>query len=206
MQFGEGNWLARRSATTGRARRRRGPAVVVLAGLLPAVAAAAQVKIEGGLNKEDRLYVWTVTNLGSTPITSFEIPHYRGLIFTPPPGWEFEMTNKHGPDAKAEPGTIKARATGGAFIASHRSAVFTLSFIIENYTAPGPGTAIVGFLDGTTEKVPGVQIPWRIPWVQRYAILLELSGFFGVFLLVQAIRGRRRRKSAGTPAAAPPPA
>lgn len=162
------------------------------------------VTIVGGLNREERLYVWTVTNGSAQAIGGLQVPHYRGGIFTPPKGWEFSITNQTELGMKDAPGLITARATPGAAIQPNRSGVFTLSFSADALTTPSKRTATITFLDGTTLQVAGVEVPWRKSWFERQALFLELGVMFGLFLLVQAIRGRRRRKREVAPAAAPP--
>ena|GEM_PF-7122770 len=158
---------------------------------IAAVPAAAQVTIEGGLDQVEYQYIWTVTNKGSSPVTSLEIPHYHGINLTAPEGWEFEMTNKMAFGMVDKPGIISAWATSpGAAIRPHRSATFKLPFT-PNRVAPGTGVVTVGFADGTTQLVPDVEIPWQVPWLRRYTLLISFGAIFAVFLVIQAVRGRR---------------
>ena len=152
----------------------------------------AQVTIEGGLNRQQRLYIWTITNNSNKPITAVRIPHYRAVIFTPPAGWDYEITNKNEIGMKMAPGVITAKAGAGSSIFPSRAKVFTLSFAPGSHTAPGTGVATITFADGTTETLPNVEIPWRIPWTRRYTLLIGFGTMFVIFLLVQALRRWRK--------------
>ena len=170
--------------------RRRWAAAVAMAWIMT-VPAAAQVTVEGELDREEYQYHWTVTNNSPRPITSLRIPHYHGIVFAPPDGWEFEITNKTEVGMVDEPGVVSTRATSPrAAIRPGRTATFKLSFSPDR-TAPGTGVVTIGFVDGTTESIPDVTIPWRIPWLRRYTLLISLGAIFVVFLLIQAVRGRR---------------
>ncbi len=155
----------------------------------------AQVTIEGGLNRQQRLYIWTITNNSNKPITAVRIPHYRAVIFTPPAGWEYEITNKNEIGMKMAPGVITAQAGAGSSIFPSRAKVFTLSFAPGSHTAPGTGVATITFADGTSETIDGVEVPWRVPWFRRHALLIGFGAMFAVFLFVQVLRGRRKQGS-----------
>ncbi len=169
----------------------------LLAGMLtlcciPA-AASAQVTITGGLNRAERQYVWTVSNNGNQPVVSVQIPHYRGNIFEAPEGWEFEITNKAEVGMKNEPGLVTARATGGLAIRPGQSAEFRLRFAPGNLTAPADRVATVTLIDGSTLSIPGVEVPWPIPWLTRYGQLVVFGAIFLGFLIIQALRNRRKK-------------
>ena len=163
---------------------------------ITSVPAAAQVTIEGGQQREiaPNHYEWTITNHGTKVITSFQIPHYLGNIFTCPEGWEFTITNKVRLGMKHEPGLITAKAVAPqAGIQPSRSATFRLRAFYRN-TAPAKRDATITFADGSTEVVAGVEIPWRASWLHRHTLLISFGAMFAVFLLVQALRRRRKRK------------
>jgi len=161
----------------------------VFAVLVASVPALAQVTIDGGLDREQFRYVWTVTNGGSEPIVSLQFPHFHALVLTAPDGWESEVTNR----ATDKTGVVTAEATSPrAGIPPGRSATFTLTFAPRD-CAPGSNAVTITFGDGSTATVLGVKVPWRTPWLQRFTLLIGLGGIFAIYVFVQAARGRRRK-------------
>lgn len=157
----------------------------------PTQAQTPPVSIQSQLDRATREYVWVVENHGRRPIVSLRIPHYRGNVLFSPPGWNYEITNQVGLGMKDEPGVITAKAAKPKdAIRQGRPATFRLSFGV-NHTAPGKVTATVGFADGTTLDVPGVLVPWPVPWLRRQALLLSFGAVFVVFVLLQIRRGRQ---------------
>lgn len=156
--------------------------------------AVGQVIIEGGRHPDNSaMYTWTLVNHGDKPITSFQIPHFRGMVFTPPEGWEFEMTHKVEFGSEQKPGIITARAPRGAALRPHHSAVFTLRIARELPNAPARRAATIGFADDTYQAIEGVEVPWRVPALRKYGLLFVLGIMFAAYLLVQVLRSRRRK-------------
>jgi len=158
-----------------------------------ALPATAQVSIEGGRQQTNRnQYTWKVVNHGSKTITYVEIPHHMGDIFTAPPHWTFEIT---GQINIATTGVVRARAESPAHaIRPGRSAVCSLTVGLYRRSAPRLRAVRIGFADGTFETINGVEVPWRVPWFRRHVLLIGFGAMFAVYLLVQALRGRRRQE------------
>lgn len=59
----------------------------------------------------------------------------------------------------------------------------------------GSGEAIVAFADSSTQTVGGVLVPVPETFGDRYIPLLGLGAILGVFVIFQALRSRKGRRS-----------
>lgn len=155
------------------------------------------MSIEGGRQQTNRYqYTWKVVNHGSKKITYVEIPHYVGNLFTAPLHWTFEITEQIGLGKTTTTGVVRARAELPAHaIRPGRSAVYSLTVCVYRRSAPQLRAVRIGFADGTSETIGSVEVPWRVPWFRRHALLIGFGAMFAVFLLVQVLRGRRKQGS-----------
>ncbi len=172
-----------------------------------AVPLAAQVAIDGGREPTNPYkYTWTLTNHGSKNITYLEIPHFLGVGFEAPPHWTYEITEQVVEGKPVTTGVVRTRPQSPWYaLRPGQSAEFSLTVaVVANPPAPRSGTVKIGFADDTVDTIAGVEVPCPVPWLQRHALLLELGAMFALFLLVQALRSRRKKKRdlAPTPASA----
>jgi len=164
---------------------------------------ASDVVITGGSADQGNNYTWTITNRYTSPIVGISFPHYRATVFDVPDGWERECTNLLEPGSEDQPGTCTAKATAPrAGIVRGGSADFTLR-VWRSGTQRTHGTMTVRFADGMTVEVPGVELPAREAFGDRYVSLLGLGFIFLAWLAIRMIRGKRTAR-APNPGASPP--
>ena len=164
-------------------------AMGAVAGSAALAAAEPLVTIVGGENAADNNYVWTITNHHDSPIVHVEIPQYRGSWRMAPDGWTGEVTHRHGVGGRS--GKFIATAddeTRG--IARGQSAEFKLG-IISAKTPSGQGQVLIRFADGKEVQVLA-NVPVKESASDRNISLIGLGLIFGVYVLVRAIKKRRR--------------
>ncbi|MFQ5489308.1 MAG: hypothetical protein ACE5GE_01190 [Phycisphaerae bacterium] len=150
-----------------------------------------KAKIAGSIVDNGHRYVWTVTNLHSSPIVAVEFPHYHADLFLIPDGWSDEgTTNLVGRGGGDNPGicraSVKPQAKG---IAPQGQAVFDMR-IAGAGAHTGTGSVSIQFADGTRAEVSGVALPVPEPSLPRYARLAGYAALFGLFLLWASMRRR----------------
>lgn len=176
--------------------------VLTAAGLLlPAlvVSAAAHgadgtVEIVGGGDDTLANYQWTVTNRADAPIEWVRFPCAHYHLFNAPEGW----TAGTGADGEQPLGYASAAGEVDV-LAPGRSLTFTAR-VDRNRTIRGEGTAYVGFADGTSIAISGVELAIEPSAGDQYLPLLGLGVIFAVFLVFQSLRkrsGRSEVKSSG---------
>jgi hypothetical protein len=168
---------------------------------LPAGVLASGVAITGGQDEQDRFrYAWSVTNNGDSPITYFEIPHFRGNLFVPPDGWVNEITQQNGvtPGEVVEGVWMSTCENPESCIQPGKSQSFVLTIATRGGSTPQQRNAIIGFADGSRINVPGVECPIQEPWYSRYVMPLSMGVMFALFLIVQIIRSRKKSASSAT--------
>ena len=172
--------------------RRRYPLVFamgVVVGYAALGAAEPRVTIVGGENTADNNYVWTITNRHDSPIIHVEIPHYRGSWRLAPDGWTGEVTHRHGAGGRS--GKFIATADDKTHgIARGQSAEFKLG-IISAKTPSGEGQVLIRFADGKEVQILA-NVPVKESASDRNISLIGLGLIFGVYVLVRAIKRRRR--------------
>ncbi|MCP4591648.1 MAG: hypothetical protein GY842_12980 [bacterium] len=158
---------------------------------------AAQVTVEGGSEpQKPSTYSWTVTNRGNQPVVSFEFPHFRVLGANPPEGWIFEEIRLDAPGHKGSQRMDRFSTTEPrALIRKGQSRTFSI-LTNARKAVVSQGPAIITFEDGTTLTVTDIEIPWGESWLRKRALLLMMGAIFALFIVVQIVRGIRKRPSA----------
>lgn len=169
--------------------------LTVLACSSPLQECPADVTVEGGMDPTNRhYYSWTVTNTNDEPIVAVEIPHYRGLIFTVPPGWFKDVTERAGGSAEVDVGRLLATAPTGGGIRRGQSATFSIQLHARGASAQR-GNVIVGFADGTSVTIADVECPGKESWLTQNMTLVGMIGLVVAALVVHLLRrGRAKRK------------
>ena len=167
--------------------------------VLPVTAAAEpRVTVEGGVETDGNNYSWTVTNHHDSPIVFAEFPHYGASLFFAPAGWSHESTFLVNVGVADKPGVCRAtaetRATG---IFRGDSAKFGMK-VGSAKARPTPGTVRFRFDDGQELEVTGVELPQPQPRSEAFVSLISLSLIFGIVVLVQVFRSRRKRGQPAT--------
>ena len=167
---------------------------LILVGSLLAVCTAAADDETGvfvdGHRDEGRWFLWTVTNQAAKPITYFKAPHDYGYTVNPPDGWDFGLADR------GRHGVIECEATTElqAIRRGHR-AEFRLE--VQGDYQPAPRPVMIGFADGTKIELAGVLCPMREPFLRNHFPAIGLGVIFAAFLVVQAIRSRKKPPAAG---------
>lgn len=168
-----------------------------------AAADSPNVAITGGTTDGGHNYTWTVRNRHTSPIVSITFPHYRATVFDVPEGWDRNCTHLLQPGSRDEPGTCTATsAAPTSEIERGASATFTMR-VFQRGTQRTRRTVSIGFADGAQVEVPGVELPARESFGDRYISLLGLGSIFLVWLLVRTVRGKKSPRQ--SPTAALPP-
>ncbi|MCH7812901.1 MAG: hypothetical protein IID40_02655 [Planctomycetes bacterium] len=179
--------------------------------MLPSSVAAADdtlVRMEGGAADNGEEYVWTVTNLHRSPIVGLTIPCYRAALFQAPEGWTGQKLRETDA-AVAEPGTKVYRFTAtspAAGITRNRSGEFTIRIKPGASAQRTPGKVHVRFADGSSTVLLGIEIPQPESSTVTQVRIIGLAALFALFIGVQVIRHRRRKKAADPAPQKPPPA
>jgi len=162
---------------------------------------AADVSVAGGMDPTNRhFYSWTVTHAGAGRIVAVEIPHYRGLVFTVPPGWSnADVTEPAVGSGDGGVGRLRATAPHGGGVRPGESATFSIQLHARGASAQR-GTVIVELDDGTRVPVTNVEYPGMEPWLSRH---MTLVGMLALIIAVLAVDRLRRGRAGRT---APPEA
>jgi len=189
--------------TTSRTRQMRllwRCALPALLGLLvlspPANGEDSPVTITGGL-QEDGSYRWVVTNHSPSQVVSVEFPHYQADMFYPAPGWKSKSTYLVNVGVPDLPGNCRA------WVESPRNGIpqkgnATFGMRVRQLEASkGVGVVKVGFADGTTTEVAGVEVPTTPGFIERFGVLIVFGVFFALVVIIAA--RRRRKKAAAQP-------
>ncbi len=152
-----------------------------------------KVAIEGGPDGTGHNYEFRVTNHHQSPIVLLGFPHFRVDVFTVPLGWSTAgTTNAMGEGGPNAEGVCKATVPQPDHgIQGGQTAVFQLRVRPEGAWR-GTGTVKVGFADGLLIQVPDVPLPQREPTGARRTRMIGCSALGVLFLVVLAIRNRRR--------------
>jgi hypothetical protein len=166
--------------------------VVLLTVTVARASRAQEVTITGGA-MEPHLYHWTVLNRKSSPITSVEFPHYHADLFDPvPDGWTYEATAVVGqPDGGGDGHCVFTATARHYGIRLGESLEFAMRIAPAGAIA-APGTVVVGWADGTTVRVPGVEVPSRESWFRRNFPMVGLGGSFLLFVVVAHLWRKRK--------------
>jgi len=158
----------------------------------------SKIAIEGERVAENvRHFRWTVTNNGKAPIIRFRAPSYLSSETIPPEGWT-GIPPKGGAPGERE----------FEFVAdSNRHAIRTgqtLSFEVHDRRLRGTTkrrSVTIELLGGEVLTIDDVWCPAPESFVERNVPLIGLTTMFAIFLLVQALRKKRKdAKSGETPA------
>jgi hypothetical protein len=166
--------------------------------LCAAVGNGPAVTITGGSEPTGRTYTWTITNQSSSPIVSIEFRHYHGNVFVPAQGWSADgSTFREGGGWRGQEAKCVGRAMSAEVaIGPGESGEFQL--LMDVAGAPrGTGEMKLGLADGTTAVVAGVELPREPSISDTYVSLIGLGGIFGLWLVFQAVRRRRRVVASG---------
>ena len=157
--------------------------------------------IEGGPDTSGHNYQFTVINNHLSPIVSLVFPHYRADMFTVPQGWSTEGTTnamgKGSPNARGICKATAAPATGGILPGDRAS--FSIR-VRPKGAWRGTDTVTVTFADGTVAQVPGVPLPQPEPAAARSTRLIGFAALGLLFLIVIAVRRKKRQSTGGEPA------
>jgi hypothetical protein len=171
------------------------PAFLILLSLSAlAVAEEPKVSITGGLRPDGSFYSWVVTNLSSSPVVSLEFPHYQADQFLAPPGWKSKseyLVNVGVPD---RPGTCRAWVESPKDGIPRQGKVSVTMRVRLLEARQGRGVVKVGFADGTTLEIAGVEIPMPPGYFERFGVLITLVILVGLAGLI-AVRRQRRAKA-----------
>ncbi len=168
----------------------RGGCFVWSASLLVSAAAVAEprVAIDGGPDVTGHNYEWSISHDHDAPLIHVEFAHYRGDMFFAPDGWSIEIENPNSSDFT--PGKCVADSATG--LARGQRGEFTLRINAAGAFV-GRGDFLCRFADGIELRVPAdVPVKRQSP-IEPYATPAAMGGMFIVFLLVRAIRARRRK-------------
>jgi hypothetical protein len=170
---------------------------VLLTVMIARASRAQEVTITGGATNPHE-YLWTVVNHKSSPITSVEFPHYHADLFEPVPDeWTYEATAVVGQHSGGGIGHCIFKATARRYgILPGESLEFAMRIAPAGAVA-APGTVVVGWADGTTARVTGVEVPSKERWFRRNFPMVGLGGSFLLFVVVAHLW--RKRKSASRP-------
>lgn len=164
--------------------------VVFLA--LPLHECHAEVTVEGGMDPGDRhFYSWVVTNGNKSPIVSFQISHYQGMVFTVPPDWSKTVTERALGTGKVDVGSLIATAPPGGGIRTGQSATFSIKLHVRGASAQ-LGTVLIRFADNGSLTITGVEYPGQEPWLTQHMTLVGMIGLAVVALVIQFVRSRLR--------------
>ena len=156
-----------------------------------------KVTISGGASDVDHSYTWTISHEHTSPIIYVEFPHYRASLFFAPEGWTTESTFLVNVGVKDKPGVCRAWAalpTSG--ITAGGAASFKMQ-VSRKGTVPRTGTVLVRFADGTEVNVPGVELPFRESFSDKYMSLYGLGVVFLLWVVIRAMRTRKAVHKAG---------
>lgn len=152
------------------------------------------VTITGGADASGHNYEWNITHDHAAPLIYVEIPQFRAGWHAPPDGWTGDLTHPRG-----------IGGLDGLFIAQAKSrengisrgqvARFRLNIGAEG-TPRGEGEVLLRFADGSEATVLA-EVPVKESAADQNISLIGLGLIFGVFLVVRAIRERRRSETAG---------
>jgi hypothetical protein len=156
-------------------------------------ASTLPTSVEGGPDGLGNAYHWTVSNNHTSPIVRVEIPHYRGSLFFAPRGWTSTCTNLVAVGARDTPGICTATATGDG-IAPGRSATFNLQ-LASGSVKRGTGDVVIGYADSSKLTISGVLVTVPETWSDKYITLIGLGTILAVFVAVQFLRSRKKRRS-----------
>jgi len=164
--------------------------VLVVLSITQAAMATPTVTIEGGVDTAGRMYTWIVLHDHTSPIVSLQFPQDRGNGLTAPPGWKGEL--QRADDNLHQSGFARFTCVDESrAIRANQPATFKLNLVWRG-ASRGVGDVIVRFADGT-QTTALASIPIKEPASDRNVSLIGLGSFFAIFLIVQAIRKRRRR-------------
>ncbi|MFQ5495014.1 MAG: hypothetical protein ACE5EX_06495 [Phycisphaerae bacterium] len=142
------------------------------------------VSISGGPDASGHLYAWTIRNTGPSPIVYVAVPHHRGDLCLPPPGWSAEMTT----DA------CLFRAPSPADgIPRRGQAEFRLR-VGPAGARRGHGEVRIRFDNGEEQRMPDVLVPVREPAGDHYVPLVGLGVIF-IALVVHRVLSQRKGKT-----------
>ncbi|MCB9867342.1 MAG: hypothetical protein H6816_12005 [Phycisphaerales bacterium] len=171
-------------------------ALVAVGLAAPVVRAEETVTVEGDtLPDNPAEFRWTVTNHSGSNIVMFKAPRFLASITLPPPGWSGEIL-KGTTDRNGE--AVFRADSPAAGIWPGRS----LSFEVHDLRrmrvgrTKRPLTVEIGRADGTQETVAGVLCPAEESFLAQNIPLIGLASMFGIFLLIQAVRKRRKKAQA----------
>ncbi len=191
---------------------RRGHHLLGAVGLCVAVAGARAsgaekdgVSIAGARQGGTHDWAWTITNNSNDYITRFRAAHFRGRWSVVPDGWEeTAMTGNVARGQAPKPGIIEWSAKDPRdAIGPGETATFTLRLDQLWPGAKGPRPVTVTFAGGKTVTFD-VLCPTPQPFLTRYFPVLGLGFIFATFLLIRAIRVKRRADRATSESAAGP--
>lgn len=166
----------------------------IIAASATAIASSPPVIMEGGPDALGTAYSWTLTNQSSSPVVSVALPHYRASLFFAPKGWATSCTNLVAVGSLDAPGVCTATAPSASLgIAPGRSAQFGLqmgSAVVKR----GTGQVVVELADSTRLSIDNVVVPMPERWSDKYVSLVGLGSILVIFIFVQSIRSRKKRK------------
>ncbi len=169
----------------------RSAAAVLLLAATAAAAGPVTVTIAGGADASGHNYEWTITHDHSSPIVYVEFPHFRAYFFTPPPGWKANITHRYPEDRQAGECTAEVEDPAEGL---KRGQTGRFAMRIGPKGAPrGEGDVIIRFADNT-EVVVLAEVPIKESPGSQHVPLIALGTIFAVFLLVKALKRRKRQR------------
>jgi len=157
---------------------------------------ASEIEIVGTPVAENPNYFrWTITNKSRASIVRFSAPRFMEELVVPPDGWNGEITKSATDNSRGVQFTV---AESKAAIQPGQSLVFQIQDMRPMRTGrtKAPQNVVIGLLDGSEVTIPNVLCPAGESPLVRNLNLIALGAMFAIFLLVQAIRTRRRKASA----------
>ncbi|HVP11919.1 MAG TPA: hypothetical protein VMV94_12125 [Phycisphaerae bacterium] len=173
----------------------------VLAGLLalsaPAAAKEPSVTITGGLQPDGSYYRWEIENHSSSPVVSFEFPHYAADLFQAPKGWKSKSKFKDTPGTENDPWTCKAWVDSPQDGIPPGGKVSVTMRVVLLESRKGRGVVKVGLADGKMLEIAGVELPCGPSFFERFGLLITLLILIGLVALIAARRQHRGRAGLG---------
>lgn len=160
--------------------------MVMMVGPVAAGGDIGTVDIVGGGDETLANYRWTVTNRTDVPIEWVRFPCAHFHLFNAPEGW----TAGTGAEGGGPLGYASAAGEVNQ-LAPGRSLTFTAR-VDRNRTIRGKGTAHVGFADGTSMAISGVELAIEPSAGDQYLPLVGLGVIFAIFLVLTSLRKRHR--------------
>ena len=145
-----------------------------------------RVTCTGGADETGRHYTWVVVNNHDAPLVGCVFPHYNAAGFTPPDGWEVDISHMFPPGGKTGTCTGHARNTADG-MAPGASGTFVMRVGGPVAAPQGTATVTFTFADGTKTMVEA-EVPVPESLGAKNMPLIGLCVVVLIFLIIRHLR------------------